>query len=704
MKPVYSIIASQIGYRPCDPKRAFVRCDGDTAIDGAAELWNADTESCEQEGLPVAYWGEKWGVHFWVVDFSAWKREGAYDIRIPAVNARSNVFRIHTNIYIDETLIPVSVGQLDPKMGDKMGWQDCGSDLRAVEGHALQLLGLIDSYALRDRMTGEIKEKAVAHIRRGAEYLMACRREDGSFVNELYVEQDKRNWTLCMLAVVSLARAHATLGGAAYLDAAKRGWDWGAGTGGYTREERASDIDNTRKIYGKYPPWLPPAALRTRDRLLLIWAGTALYRSTNDLRYRDRAVEEARFVCGHLQVLDGTALESGLYGFFRVWEDREEYQKGWEHAGWGYGCGAVLPDELTGFFNLIELFPEDADYHRWVYTLRQYAYGYMLPASRLSPFGIMPLGVFEDRVMFFGPSWHGFNGMYGRYARLAMQMARFFEDIRFQEIATACLQWVMGLNTGVPSDGGKYEGLSWISGVGAHAVQAWTGIQGSICNGFCASPQFEMAHLDDIEDAPAYVTGEEWIVHNGGFLSGLAEIEKPYTLKIKTQYRGKPVDAGVRVLLDTETQYGTGPRGFIRIDALPVGHKGEALIAWEGVEMRYPIETIAGLTKVIPVDFSDCFTAHMELEEADGCLVITIANMGKDAAELSAFVHGIGIEIPQSEGKVSIKKSGTKALRFPYKETAQNQPLWARAYVTGRYHGAICEYQWRLENKEENVK
>ena len=93
-----------------------------------------------------------------------------------------------------------------------------------------------------------------------------------------------------------------------------------------------------------------------------------------------------------------------LYGDCLAWPVTGVHQRAWEHAGWGFHCGSVLPDDVSGLLNLIELSPADPDEPIWRAVVHAYAYGYLLPACALTPFGIYPLGDCEGETRFFGPS------------------------------------------------------------------------------------------------------------------------------------------------------------------------------------------------------------------------------------------------------------------------------------------------------------
>ncbi len=696
-----SIIVSQIGYRPEDKKIGIIRCSNfrDEVIKvGEISLISDNNETSRFVVKDVSYWGEKWGIHFWVIDFSECKNEGEFYLELQPMNLKSSKFRIKRDLFTEQTLIKTSVGQLDAKAGDKYGWQDCGSDLRAVEGHAAQLLGLIDYYeASVNSLDNELKRRFKEHIHRGADYLVLCQRDEGYFVNEYYSVQDKKSWILGMMATIALARTYEITDNVKYLDAAKKGWNYCNDNIQYSREELLQEIGETRKIFGKYSPWVPPRGLRCRDKLLVVWAGTELYKNTNDVKYKIEAIRYAAEICDNYQDLDYSGSKNDIYGNFYAWENSGIHQKSWEHVGWGYNCGTIFPDELNGFMNLLAMFPEAEYWLHWRYTIRQYAYGYLKPTSLLTPFGIYPLGLFEGEVRFFGPSWHGFNGMYGRIARTSMLLSHLFEDREFEVLAGQNMQWVAGLNAGKETSTGSYEGVSFINGVGQNFSKSWTNIEGSISNGFCANPQFKLEHLDDSVDGPAYLNTEDWIVHNGGWLNGLSLTEKPFLLKIKTQYRGKPVQAEATLRIPEEYTYRTDTRGRLSISELPVLKKGTVILNWNEFCIEYDITTLSGYRKSLIVDFSDFIEAFLCIDHKNRKCILRVLNKGKDKTDIQVYLRSIAVRLSEIELKDVLESGETKEYSIRYQPVDESviKPYYVYAEVAGNNSNAVCEVDWK---------
>ena len=143
-------------------------------------------------------------------------------------------------------------------------------------------------------------------------------------------------------------------------------------------------------------------------------------------------------------------------------------------------------------------------------------------------------------MSFCGP-WHGINTTFGFGAQLAAALEGYASDENretMRQIVVGNLQWLCGLNAGITRK--SFEGcLVWkeevpegeavpysqIHGVGRRWVGNWTGIVGTIPNGFNVNPQFRFEVPASREaDEPLLYTDEDWIPHAAGFIAGLVAL------------------------------------------------------------------------------------------------------------------------------------------------------------------------------------
>jgi hypothetical protein len=232
-----------------------------------------------------------------------------------------------------------------------------------------------------------------------------------------------------------------------------------------------------------------------------------------------------------------------------------------------------------------------------------------------------------------------------------------------------------------------------INGIGARSLEPWTGIPGSIANGFCANPQFKLAHLDDCVDLPAHLSLEDWILYNGQWLSGISEVEKPCSLLVKTQYRGKAVQAELSFPADGNVHQ-TDPRGLFKADVLPDACGERIRLHWERVRVEAPLVFISGFRNEVIVDFSDHLTVEPEVDAARKRLLVKLVNHGADCARVRVAVRGIGLNLKKGGTRIRLRPGGEATVRFGYRLAAGHVPRYAHIQATARHSWAEGEISW----------
>jgi hypothetical protein len=687
----YSILEAQIGYKPDETKQAFIVAANPTSDSlGTFQLKNASTNATVFTGN-VTYWGQRWGEAWWTMDFSSFKTAGDYYINVPSLSKQSDTFTLEDNVFRTETLLKTSVDQLEPRIDDpqgnpKLGWQDCGTDLRGIEGHATLLYGLIDAYqAYGSTLSGTDQTRFLDQMRHGADYMLACQKPNGSFCSELWVASDLVTWHKSLLATIALLQVYEVTNDSDYLDAANDGWDWVMSRPQFTKLETAAEVGDTRMVYGQNSPWLPPTELRTRDKMLLVWGATEFYKLTSDTAYKTVALDYANQVYDN-QFLDYTKAVEGAYGNFYAWTGQEIFQKSWEHGAWHYNNGAVLPDHIIGLVQLLELFPNDAAALKWRYVLEVYKDNFLKTTADLNPFKIYPLGMYDQEIRFFGPTWHGTNGMYGNVAKNAMLLARLFDDVELQKIADANMEWVGGLNAGVMLSG-KRQSISMIDAVGTHYIPTWSGIDGSIANGLSATPQFTLDNPEALIDRPKTFTHEDWIVHSGGWLSGLSEVERAPVVKVVTKNNGAAVSASVSVNLASTTTYSTNGSGNLTISGLPRGQSGTISATYGGRTITRPLATIAGDDRTYSFDFRDTLAVTVSANASTGSGTVSVTNDGSASASVSGTIGAVGATLSTGTFSGTVASGATSSFSFTFTDDDPQkvQPYLIRATASSAH-------------------
>ena len=520
------IIVSQIGYDVGRSKHALVMdaCGNYSIFELISTISKKNCFSGE-----VRYWGEKWNHKWAVVDFPKFDIPGDYLLRVMSneseVKEAKNHIHIGNSLLWHETWYPVSVGQLDVRAAYSYklegGWKDCGSDLQELSSHIIMLTALCDLLET-NMLTNTDRKSIYKHIIRGAEYLLVCQTDEGAFVHEIRQNMsistgNCANASMCLARIGRLIKSYSPSKSIIYINKAILGYNW-------IRKNRPivvpfSDANYTITHGAPVEMQTPPNEYMTRDLLALLSAAIELY-INGKREYENDLYLIARQICSR-QISKEDA-EYGFYGQFRTYQSFEFSEKADLHCGaWNtpfknYNQGSHFPHRIIPILKLMRLKPSNQDYSLWFETVKNFAYGYFLPACESSPFGIIPAGIFQGQGLCFFSGWyHGHTKIYGYAAELAELFFSLFHDMRFRVIADGNIQWIAGLNS---------EGISLIAGIGDNHAVDWNELKGTIINGFDASKQFSIEPVLYSTDLPTYLDDEGGIHHCAGYLSGLCAI------------------------------------------------------------------------------------------------------------------------------------------------------------------------------------
>lgn len=543
--PITGLLYSQIGYDRGAPKRAIVRStEADyLPVEAMFAVHQNDTKVLRDQ---VVYWGKCWGSHWWVADFSALDDAGEYQLHIEVAGERlvsTDTFTIALHRLWDETVRIMALDQFEARADLALygkGWKDCGADWREVCSHAPALIGLTDLLRFGYEYLGQADTaRLVAQIIHGCDYLVTCQERgaalglpSGALVHEMpnhpvAIPSDHGQ------AVVALARAARLLyeidpeRSMRYLETASKAFEYLI----YRAQPYGST--NFSALNHGAPPDYVPTSFMTADLLQMVWAGVELIRGGRP-QYKDDVVRIARQILA--RQVPQSQPEGEFYGHFYTFEDKAFTEKAFAHHHVGHDTGMMFAHYPVALLDLIEIMPDHPDVPHWQQAIRNFAYGYFLPACQQNPFYLLPIGYFKDQglLSFCGP-WHGFNVCYGFAASLAARLEMMFEDVAFRDVAVGNLQWLAGLNAGITP--GSFEGCvmwrgsvpegqavphSLIYGIGTRYVETWTKVPGSVPNGFATNLQFRLEVEPTVaNDGPWRFTDEDWIPHAAGWLSAL---------------------------------------------------------------------------------------------------------------------------------------------------------------------------------------
>jgi hypothetical protein len=552
MTPVSGLLYSQIGYDLGCPMRAMFRSTERDALPPDARFAVRDVASGDDVLTgPAAYWGELWGSHWWAADFSALDREGEYRVALRAGEREivaSETFRVGPHLLWEETIRAVALEQMEERARlarNGKGWKDCGTAWREVNSHTTTIIALCDLWNLGYEWMGEDDlRRLAAQVIVGCDYVVTCQDrardvglDKGAIVHEMpnhevVIPGDLAQSTVALAYASRLLYEQDRERSVDYLKRAERAFLY------LTERCRPYGPDGFSAWNHGAPEGYRPRGWMTRDLLMMTWGAVELWAAGRP-RYRDVAVKLARRVMRRQVRRD--APEGEYYGHFYGFGDRAFTEKANTHHHVGHDTGATFPHYIQPLIEMARRWPDHPEAGRWRQAVHDFAYGYFLPACRANPFYLLPVGYFAGQglLTFCGP-WHGFNTTYGFAAALAAELELLSGDVAFRQIATGNIQWIAGLHAGVTRESlagcffwkddipeGAALPYSQIYGVGQRWVGNWTGIHGSVANGFCTNPQFQLVVEPTVEnDSPRLYTDEDWIPHAAGWLSALVKLRQ----------------------------------------------------------------------------------------------------------------------------------------------------------------------------------
>ncbi len=600
------------------------------------------------------------------------------------------------------------------------GWRDCASEIRELSSHVVTLHGLTDMYdnkTLYNSLSQSYKDKLIAQILWGCDYLVFSQERssnpltngrfnhDGARQTD-YGTTDFHNWHDTAYAITGLMRAYEVVKdirpdrAAAYLACAKLAYENAV----YRPYNLASDIAGksnadgvnygtnetnytnnlARSSYDRPSDWTIPTTLKTKDKLTFTWACTLLYRNTNEQKYLDSAVAYAKSAAER-QFVDWENPIEGVFGNFYAFEDdNESFLLEW-NQNHRFHMGNIEPTNLKGFMELYELLPKHPDRALWYNTIHTYVEEYAKGTARLSPLGIYPLTAYTNPayggIKFFQVTNHGFTGMYGQIAKNFMELADFLNDKELQVLANNNLEFVAGLNPGIPT---SYDEKEWytqtlIRGLGNSYFDAKHGIipapMGSGQNGFSADTQFNQQRLGVHPDAPkgiinsdgSFQFNEDYLPHSHGYVAGVAQMEDVFTLNLNAFAGGAPAVAIVTVTLDNGQT--TTFTGNTTLKNLPLLQSGTVTFSLSGKTITRTFDTVGGGTKDIAVDFAKALGAEITLppviragETAAGTL--TVENQGASNVSVTPNLTAYGLSVVAAPEALTLTPGERKTIPF----------------------------------------
>ncbi len=557
------LLFSQVGYEAGQPVRVVVRLPNQDALPtGVVGMLTSVTDPQQQQQVPCTYWGALWQSHWWIAEFPATTAAGEWEVTIQdGDNAlmQDTGLKIGQDILWNETARLASVDILErrrhfTKVG--AGWQDAGTLWVESPAQSAMIIALTE---LQDQCSDQLEPEFIQRLHEqltvGCDYLVMTQEKaeelgfpKGAMSHDLLGHEKDILPHDAAKAVVALLRSVQVLPDDyqekkdRYRATAYHAYQWlfeqakPMGDYGYSRHQRGLAEDTA----------IPTDEWPSRDLLTMSQAALEMVQHGRP-EAKQQAVELVRQLMD--RQISADQPENGFYGHFREYDSLPHAEPSWTHgiiatpegSQFGTDMGGIYPNYLMPLLEMLRRWPEHADANRWENTLRQFAYGYLIPACEKNPFYLVPQGIFgEEGPIWFCGTFHGTNTIYGYTAALALDLAKHFDEPRLERIAYGNLQWVAGLNAGITrenvalgcvvysADLPENAALpaSMICGVGQRWAGTWFQTRGVICNGLTTGEQFkyDVAPLQK-NDGPFSLTDEDWIPHSAAWITGLTRLK-----------------------------------------------------------------------------------------------------------------------------------------------------------------------------------
>lgn len=744
----FSLLNSQVGYETHAAKKAYIRAPGETAFSPASfAVRRFDTGEPVYEGRIRelgAYWESSW----WELDFSDFREAGRYVVTVGEDRDLliSTAFEIGDSLLVNETLLDTSLNQLDLRRSPgKMGWRDSSTDeLRELHAQVMTVHTMLDILETEESWLSPYnRARVLDNIAFGLQYILAAQERtddpltDGRFIHDLYPSQfsahELRTWFDMTYAMSALARAYPVLQttDAPLAQQVKAAFDLSfdlcvrrpyylpeeldvEGAGGRERAEAA-----IRQLYYlREMNWTFDYSLRTRDKLMFLTACTYMAKADSDPKYLEQAKVLAREVSAQ-QYTDYQNPIDGAYGCFYEFENnREAMMLEWIQST-NLLLGNQTPTDLQPFMDLLELAPGDPDAAMWYNTLQIYVDGYVKPTAQLTPLGIYPVAAYNNDsqrgIRFFQALSHGASSHFGFMGRNLQKLAGFFGDAELQKLAENNVQFQAGLNPGFPTgaDQTAWKSYSLLYLVGSRYFKgnfnggAYVPPIGSGFNGFSASPQFSVGIVDQYPDLPLgilddngqYQFNEDYIPHGMGYASGIAAVESPAQVTVRTQAAGQPVQATIRFSGAAEGTVQADETGTALLTGLPRAGQLTLEITYGQQTARRELALTAGQSRPVTVDFSEDVQAVLTVPESlsgEGTGTLSLTNRGPAALTASVAISADGAAVGETPAAVALQPGETVTLELTLTAGDERQPYLIYAYVTTPHSAAAVTAGGRI--------
>ena len=468
----YTLLYSTLGYESAGTKRAYIRQNDVQApvAQGQQFVWRlVGSNGHEAAAGRAAYGGTAWGIPLWTIDFSKAHGSGSYRLVVEAPNVRlaSTQFSIDAFELWRRTFAALALDESEGRAAPielDNGYYDGNNRTGSAVAHADYAYGLLDAYETRaPSLSEDQRQRLRAAIDRAIDYLILIG-DPGT--GQVPAEANSRPFNhIDPQATASAARALAHFAVV-------------------MKSEDPSRAERAFRRAGQADQWLRAEALLAYPSWIRADTNFDLYRYALDETALARATAAVRELAASydLRTMDRNSHDPSPHfaAMYRMWRE----------------------------------LPSNVDHQLWADTAAKVGEQYHQALGR-SLFQVIPPGTSEAaRGTDAATQWDTMetdpppgdngddasvaNGWFLGRAMDASYLAEMTGDRELEKVAAASLEWVLGLNPGVPSERvlgsstqSPVSSASFLTGVGAreaHGASSWEWLRtrpfGTIVNGF----------------------------------------------------------------------------------------------------------------------------------------------------------------------------------------------------------------------------
>jgi hypothetical protein len=450
----YTLLYSTLGYESAATKRVLIR-QNDTAAPvsaGLAFTWLVvDAKGSQVAAGHATYAGTAWSIPLWAADFSQVTKAGEYRMLVeaPDVHLATDAFPVDQFVMFKTTYAGIALENAEARAAPielDNGYFASNDRSGSVADHAGLLVGLLESFARRgSSLTDDERTRTRAAIDRAVDYLLLL---SDPASGEIGGQSNTRPY-----GDSGPFTTAAGLRGLAHFAAVAQNDEPGKADRAFRRAKLAE-------------AWLDANAPEAYPASLRAAVDYDLYRVGGDKATLDRATN---------------ALRDAVSSYDLRTMDRRS--------------GDTLP-HFEAMYRMWRDLPSHPDRAFWEQTARTAAASYRDMMAR-SVFQLVPPGVTDaqegtsasaqwDQVETLPPPGEGIDAVIGNdwfMSRTidAIYLAEITHDASLEKAATGSLEWVTGLNAGVPAErvvdgatGSPYEAASFVTGLGGRSVATWS--------------------------------------------------------------------------------------------------------------------------------------------------------------------------------------------------------------------------------------